>query len=200
MVGTNGKKNADASIALAIEAVQSAIDFYGEESTLLLRALALLRIVRGGHGEEGDESAQNLRVREGAQGGVLIEVLSPDMAVFLLQEEVLHLARALQAFTSATTAQPLQAFASAVTAGVQDSALPQGEMEMVQTSKPRAGAGWARPTDRASKWHYFPDGEARSLCGRYLLLAGERGSGNDSSSDNCSVCRRKKLKTDEAEA
>lgn len=50
-------------------------------------------------------------------------------------------------------------------------------------------AGWARPAS-ASKWHYFPAGEPRSLCMQWALV-GERDDSDDDSPQNCASCRRK---------
>jgi hypothetical protein len=52
--------------------------------------------------------------------------------------------------------------------------------------------GWGKsPVSR--KWHYFtPDGMA--LCGRVGFFFGPREQGNDSHSDNCAECKRRKAK------
>jgi hypothetical protein len=42
----------------------------------------------------------------------------------------------------------------------------------------------------ATKWHYFVDHE--SLCGRWMTFSmNDIEQGNDRSSDNCKMCRRK---------
>lgn len=163
--GTNGNK----LVSQAIESLRMAIDVRGDNNTLLHRAVALAEIALRGQGGEGTVS-HNLRVRRGEHSGFLVEVISPDMAVFVLDEEVKKLVSALL-----------------------------GEANEQEASPDARTGGWACPTARALKWHYFPAGEKKSLCGKYLLLAGGRYPGNDNSPDNCLACRRKKLNTDEAE-
>ena len=52
--------------------------------------------------------------------------------------------------------------------------------------------GWARAFD--GKWHYFPENDSMSLCRRIGFNFMPREKGNDTSSDNCKTCGRKKLK------
>lgn len=54
-------------------------------------------------------------------------------------------------------------------------------------------AGWAKPgagMNSATKWHYFPAGEIRSLCNKWAFV-GEREDSYDESFQNCAECRRK---------
>jgi hypothetical protein len=54
-------------------------------------------------------------------------------------------------------------------------------------------AGWGYPTSTARKAHYFPEGQVRSLCGKYgrfLPVDIEPDSGIKSP-DDCAPCRRK---------
>lgn len=48
--------------------------------------------------------------------------------------------------------------------------------------------GWGWPLN-ANKAHYFPKGDIRSLCGRWLF-AGERDPDEFPSEDDCSSCRK----------
>jgi len=55
--------------------------------------------------------------------------------------------------------------------------------------------GWwnPQPLNPRSKFHYVGCG-GKSLCGRWLYLAGDREEGNDTHRDNCPSCQKKKLK------
>lgn len=52
--------------------------------------------------------------------------------------------------------------------------------------------GWGWPWD-AKKAHYFVG--TRSLCGKWAYT-GPRREGNDTSSNNCALCKRRKKKRD----
>ena len=54
---------------------------------------------------------------------------------------------------------------------------------------PIAPVGWSHPTN-SKKWHYFLEGDGKSLCCKWFYL-GHRESGNDESPDNCADCRKK---------
>lgn len=53
--------------------------------------------------------------------------------------------------------------------------------------------GWVFPTMAARKCHYFPQGERRSLCGKYRRFKGDDGQPDTGtpSRDDCAPCRRK---------
>jgi len=52
--------------------------------------------------------------------------------------------------------------------------------------------GWGNPSS-SKKWHYFVQGDSRSLCGKWAYL-GPREEGNDGSPDNCAECKKRKAK------
>lgn len=56
-------------------------------------------------------------------------------------------------------------------------------------SKMMLQAGWGWPA-QSRKSHYFPDGEAISLC-RKWMYTGPRDNESFESSDDCAACRRK---------
>ena len=59
----------------------------------------------------------------------------------------------------------------------------------------KTGWGWVIGS---RKWHYF-DEEGYSLCKKwYKFTDGALEQGNDNSPDNCSMCRKKLLKQQEA--
>jgi len=50
--------------------------------------------------------------------------------------------------------------------------------------------GWSWPVN-SQRAHYFPAGELISLCGRWMILGGEREDDKHDSPDNCAACRKK---------
>lgn len=54
-------------------------------------------------------------------------------------------------------------------------------------------AGWARP-GLSRKFHYFPAGELRSLCNRWLFAGDYREDEYDDHEDNCAACMRRVAK------
>lgn len=73
-------------------------------------------------------------------------------------------------------------------------------IEAASPPKPPQPAGWAFPGRDAAKAHYFPEGDARSLCGRWgyiaelatELIPNDRVLG---SSDDCATCRKRLVKS-----
>jgi len=53
--------------------------------------------------------------------------------------------------------------------------------------------GWGWPMN-SKKAHWFNNG--RALCGKWLYM-GALEEGNDTSSDNCAECKKRKLKCEE---
>lgn len=54
--------------------------------------------------------------------------------------------------------------------------------------------GWGNPDPYSllSKFHYFRNG--MSLCGKWGFFRGDVEQGQDDHSDNCTACKRKKIK------
>ncbi|HEY3591901.1 MAG TPA: hypothetical protein VGL07_17810 [Buttiauxella sp.] len=54
-------------------------------------------------------------------------------------------------------------------------------------------AGWARPLN-SRKHHFFKEGEAVSICGKWMLVNPVREPDTFESPDDCLACRRKLTK------
>lgn len=58
-------------------------------------------------------------------------------------------------------------------------------------SENKIPAGWDIP-GLSKKFHYFPDGEITSLCGKWMLNnTGNREDSHDDHPDNCAACKKK---------
>lgn len=63
----------------------------------------------------------------------------------------------------------------------------------ISSSTPNGPTGWWNPEPylSRSRWHFIgPDG--RSLCGKYLYVAGPLDQGEDNHPQNCRACVKKK--------
>lgn len=52
-------------------------------------------------------------------------------------------------------------------------------------------AGWARP-ERCEKYHYFPAGEPKSLCSKWLFMGNRWDEAHDLKI-NCGTCKKRRL-------